>query len=90
VRGDSRCTTGRVPLASFTWDEFEALPQTHWRGDIHCVTKWSKFDTEWSGVAIDDLFAAATSRRRARICWRIPSTNTTPTCRWRTSSAVAR
>ena len=50
---------GPHPLASFTWDEFEALPQTHWRGDIHCVTKWSKFDTEWSGVGIDDLFAAA-------------------------------
>ena len=50
---------GPRPLASFTWDEFEALPQTHWRGDIHCVTKWSKFDTEWSGVGIDDLFAAA-------------------------------
>ncbi|MEO8506832.1 MAG: molybdopterin-dependent oxidoreductase, partial [Betaproteobacteria bacterium] len=27
--------------------------------DIHCVTKWSKFDTEWEGVTIDDLRAAA-------------------------------
>ena len=50
---------GPRPLASFTWDEFQALPQTQWRGDIHCVTKWSKFDTEWSGVSIDDLFSAA-------------------------------
>ena len=50
---------GPRPLASFTWAEFERLPRTLWRGDIHCVTKWSKFDTEWEGVTIDDLLAAA-------------------------------
>jgi len=50
---------GPRPLASYSWEEFEALPKTQWRGDIHCVTKWSKFDTEWEGVTIDDLFAAA-------------------------------
>jgi DMSO/TMAO reductase YedYZ molybdopterin-dependent catalytic subunit len=27
--------------------------------DIHCVTTWSKLDTEWRGVTIDALFAAA-------------------------------
>ncbi|HEV2976685.1 MAG TPA: sulfite oxidase-like oxidoreductase [Casimicrobiaceae bacterium] len=50
---------GARPLASWTWPEFEALPQTIWRGDIHCVTKWSKLDTTWSGVTIDDLLQAA-------------------------------
>ena len=50
---------GPRPLAGFTWAEFERLPRTLWRGDIHCVTKWSKFDTEWEGVTIDDLLAAA-------------------------------
>ena len=50
---------GAKPLASWSWSEFDALPRTSWRGDIHCVTKWSKFDTFWEGVAIDDLFAAA-------------------------------
>jgi len=50
---------GPKPLASWSWAEFEALPRTTWRGDIHCVTKWSKFDTAWEGVGIDDLFAAA-------------------------------
>jgi DMSO/TMAO reductase YedYZ molybdopterin-dependent catalytic subunit len=47
------------PLASWSWAEFEALPRTRWQGDIHCVTTWSKFDTGWEGVAIDDLLAAA-------------------------------
>lgn len=50
---------GSKPLASWSWDEFEALPQTQWQGDIHCVTTWSKFDTAWQGVTLDDLFAAA-------------------------------
>ena len=27
--------------------------------DIHCVTKWSKFDTAWEGVLVDDILAAA-------------------------------
>jgi DMSO/TMAO reductase YedYZ molybdopterin-dependent catalytic subunit len=50
---------GPKPLARWTWDEFEALPQTTWRGDIHCVTTWSKFDTVWQGVSVDELFARA-------------------------------
>jgi DMSO/TMAO reductase YedYZ molybdopterin-dependent catalytic subunit len=50
---------GPRPLASWSWDDFNALPQTTWRGDIHCVTTWSKFDTEWQGVTIDDLLRAA-------------------------------
>ena len=37
----------------------EALPQTEVTTDIHCVTKWSKLDTRWRGVTIDDLLAAA-------------------------------
>jgi DMSO/TMAO reductase YedYZ molybdopterin-dependent catalytic subunit len=50
---------GAKPLVRWTWDEFQALPQTTWHGDIHCVTTWSKFDTTWRGVTIDDLLVAA-------------------------------
>ena len=32
---------------------------TDLKRDIHCVTKWSKFDTEWRGVLFDDILAAA-------------------------------
>jgi DMSO/TMAO reductase YedYZ molybdopterin-dependent catalytic subunit len=39
----------------WTWDEFQALPRRTVRMDIHCVTRWSKFDTEWEGVSIRDL-----------------------------------
>ena len=50
---------GPRPVASWSKAEFDALPRTIWRGDIHCVTTWSKFDTVWEGVSIDDLLAAA-------------------------------
>jgi DMSO/TMAO reductase YedYZ molybdopterin-dependent catalytic subunit len=36
----------------WTWDEFQKLPRTRVNMDIHCVTRWSKFDTEWEGVSV--------------------------------------
>jgi DMSO/TMAO reductase YedYZ molybdopterin-dependent catalytic subunit len=33
--------------------------------DIHCVTKWSKLDTEWVGVSIDTLFKEAEPAKEA-------------------------
>jgi DMSO/TMAO reductase YedYZ molybdopterin-dependent catalytic subunit len=50
---------GESFLGKWTWDEFQALPQTELTVDIHCVTKWSKLGTVWEGVTIDDLLAAA-------------------------------
>jgi DMSO/TMAO reductase YedYZ molybdopterin-dependent catalytic subunit len=38
-----------------TWSEFEKLPRTRLKMDIHCVTRWSKFDTEWEGVSVKTL-----------------------------------
>ena len=39
----------------WTWDEFRALPSEPVVTDIHCVTKWSKLDTTWTGVSLDVL-----------------------------------
>ncbi len=50
---------GPRPLAQWSWEQMNALPQTELKCDIHCVTKWSKLDTTWQGVSIDDLLAAA-------------------------------
>ncbi len=50
---------GPRPVMKWNWDEFNALPQTKFHRDIHCVTTWSKFDTNWEGVLVDDIFAAA-------------------------------
>ncbi len=39
----------------WTWDEFNQLPRRKINMDIHCVTRWSKFDTVWEGVHLKDL-----------------------------------
>ena len=36
----------------WTWDEFQQLPRARLEMDIHCVTRWSKFDTSWEGVSV--------------------------------------
>lgn len=38
-----------------SWAEFEQLPRTRLKMDIHCVTRWSKFDTLWEGVSVRTL-----------------------------------
>ncbi|TYP79495.1 sulfite oxidase-like oxidoreductase [Paenibacillus methanolicus] len=39
----------------FTMDELLALPRASVTCDIHCVTRWSKFDTAWEGVRFRDF-----------------------------------
>jgi len=40
---------------SWTWNDLRALPSETVTVDIHCVTKWSKLGTSWTGVAFDTL-----------------------------------
>jgi DMSO/TMAO reductase YedYZ molybdopterin-dependent catalytic subunit len=40
---------------TWTWEEFLKLPMREVTMDIHCVTRWSKFDTRWKGVWLPDL-----------------------------------
>ena len=44
---------------SLSWDDLLALPAVSLTFDIHCVTKWSKLDTAWTGVRVTDLLALA-------------------------------
>lgn len=39
----------------WSWADFQLLPMQHFVVDIHCVTKWSKLDTQWEGVSVDTL-----------------------------------
>ncbi len=39
----------------WNWDAFNRLPKTKVVMDIHCVTRWSKFDTVWEGVSLRTL-----------------------------------
>lgn len=49
-----------------TYDQLRALPSTEWRGDIHCVTRWSKKDTIWRGVPFKTLVERAQPRADAK------------------------
>ena len=49
---------------SWTWDELQALPREDITVDIHCVTKWSKLDTDWTGRL--DRHAAGRRRHGGR------------------------
>jgi DMSO/TMAO reductase YedYZ molybdopterin-dependent catalytic subunit len=50
---------------TWTWDEIHALPASTYRGDIHCVTTWSKLDVTFSGVSVDTLLAMAEPQPQA-------------------------
>ena len=39
----------------WSWDEFLKLPTVTITCDIHCVTRWSKFDTVWEGVRFSEF-----------------------------------
>jgi DMSO/TMAO reductase YedYZ molybdopterin-dependent catalytic subunit len=49
-----------------TWEQFVALPNRTVTADIHCVTRWSKFDTHWTGVPMQHLIDLAGLRPTAR------------------------
>jgi DMSO/TMAO reductase YedYZ molybdopterin-dependent catalytic subunit len=38
-----------------SWMEFNQLPRSEIVMDIHCVTRWSKFETTWEGVKVKTL-----------------------------------
>lgn len=58
--------TGMVERpVTLDWAAFTALPQTDLRSDIHCVTTWSRYDNDWTGVATRDLLDLVQPRDEA-------------------------
>jgi len=51
---------------TWTWDQFMSLPIETVDTDIHCVTRWSKLDTTWTGVRVRDLLERAQVRPEGR------------------------
>jgi DMSO/TMAO reductase YedYZ molybdopterin-dependent catalytic subunit len=45
--------------ASWTWEEFQALPRIKVFSDFHCVTRWSRLGNLWEGVSTRELVARA-------------------------------
>ena len=50
---------------NLTWAEFKALPRKTVQTDIHCVTRWTKLDTTWEGVPIQEILSRAQVRPTA-------------------------
>jgi DMSO/TMAO reductase YedYZ molybdopterin-dependent catalytic subunit len=53
------------PVA-LSWEEFDALPKSENVQDIHCVTRWSKFDTRFEGVHWRELAKLVRPKPTAR------------------------
>ncbi len=52
--------------ARWNWKEFQALPTVTQTCDLHCVTRWSKFDTVWEGVRFNEFIKLFGVRPTAR------------------------
>jgi DMSO/TMAO reductase YedYZ molybdopterin-dependent catalytic subunit len=55
--------------AVWSWEEFTALPQETFTVDIHCVTKWSKLGTTWTGVSVDTLLEGVETDAKYVTAW---------------------
>ena len=54
---------------SWPWEEFVALPSETFTVDIHCVTKWSKLGTTWTGVSVDTLLERVRTEADYVVAW---------------------
>ena len=67
----------------WTWEELQSLPAETVTVDIHCVTKWSKLNTVWTGVSVDTLLEE--SRRAGNTSSHVATAAIRRTSRWKTS-----
>jgi DMSO/TMAO reductase YedYZ molybdopterin-dependent catalytic subunit len=44
---------------SISWDELQAMPRRETACDLHCVTRWSRYDNVFEGVPVQGILARA-------------------------------
>jgi DMSO/TMAO reductase YedYZ molybdopterin-dependent catalytic subunit len=54
-------TTETGEAKRWDWKQFTSLPAEDIHADIHCVTQWTKLDTDWRGVSLDTLLDGITT-----------------------------
>jgi DMSO/TMAO reductase YedYZ molybdopterin-dependent catalytic subunit len=47
------------------WNEFSGLPMKEVIADMHCVTRWSRFDVRWEGIPFTEIAAVARPKPEA-------------------------
>ena len=50
---------------SWTWQEFLELPRVEVTSDVHCVTRWSRYDNRWEGIAVPEILSRVRARPEA-------------------------
>jgi DMSO/TMAO reductase YedYZ molybdopterin-dependent catalytic subunit len=48
------------------WEEFSSLPMRDVTADMHCVTRWSRFDVRWGGVLFSEIARRAAPKPQAK------------------------
>ena len=54
---------------TWSWDELRELPAETFTTDIHCVTKWTKLGTTWTGVSLDTLLDGVETEAEYLTAW---------------------
>jgi DMSO/TMAO reductase YedYZ molybdopterin-dependent catalytic subunit len=54
---------------TWSWDQLRELPAETFTTDIHCVTKWSKLGTTWTGVSLDTLLENVETEAEYLTAW---------------------
>ena len=54
-----RCFGLVETAVTWTWSDFLQLPRQELTSDVHCVTRWSRFDNRWEGVATGEILRRA-------------------------------
>lgn len=65
-RWSFRCFGHVEEEVAWNWEQFLALPRVRVTSDIHCVTRWSKLDNDWEGVAIGEIMRRVRVRPEVR------------------------
>ena len=54
---------------TWSWDQLRELPAETFTTDIHCVTKWTKLGTTWTGVSLDTLLEVVDTEAEYLTAW---------------------
>lgn len=52
--------------ARWTWQEFLGQPEFRATSDIHCVTAWSRYDNQWTGISAKHVLRTVRPKPEAK------------------------
>jgi DMSO/TMAO reductase YedYZ molybdopterin-dependent catalytic subunit len=52
-------------IVQWNYQEFMKLPKVQIKSDFHCVTRWSRFDNVWEGIAFSEVMKQVRLKKEA-------------------------